>query len=199
MSVKRWVILAASFAYLSLVAVIFKIFLAHHEKRMNLSGYRPSDPIIDLLPAMDMSFWIFAITYGSIITYILLERKKEFFLEKGLIAYGTLIALRMLSLTLVPLLAPENLVFLDDPFLNNVAYPGEIENDLFFSGHVGLILTFGFLSKRWLFAIIAVVLGLFLMMQRVHYSYDILGALPFSWFVAWIVENVLFKRLRIVN
>lgn len=199
MNTRRWVILLGSFAYLALVAALFKFFLAQHEAAMDIHGFRPPDPVMNALPVMDLSLWIFSFTYGSILLYILLERRKDFFLEKGVIAYGTLIALRMLTLSLVPLLAPADLVFLDDPFLNNVAYPGEIENDLFFSGHVGLLLTMGFLSRRWLFAVLALLLGVFLMMQRVHYFYDIIGALPFAWIVSWFVEKVLFKRLSRTN
>jgi hypothetical protein len=192
-------ILVGSFAYLILVAAIFKLFLAQHEVAMDLHGYRPPDPIMNALPAFDLSTWIFLCTYGAIVVYILYERKKPFFLEKGLIAYGTLIALRMLTLTFVPWLAPDDLVFLNDPFLNNVAYPGEIENDLFFSGHVGLALVLGFLARRVFFFVLACILGIFLMIQRVHYSYDILGALPFAWAVAWFVEKVLFARLSRTN
>lgn len=199
MKMQRWLILAVSFAYLALVAILFKFFLAHHEVAMDQSGIRPDDPIMNALPAFDLSLWIFSLTYGAIILYIILERKKEFFLEKGLIAYGTLIALRMITLTMVPLLAPKDIVFLDDPFLNNVAYPGEIENDLFFSGHVGLLLILGFLSRRWVFFLTATVLGVFLMIQRVHYSYDIIGAIPFAFLVTWLVEKVVFKRLSATN
>jgi len=148
-----------------------------------------------ILPRWNCSLPIFSITYGSLILYVILERKKKLFLSKLMLAYALLLLFRMLTLSLLPLKEPELIIYLQDSFLNNLIYPGEIDSDLFFSGHTGLILVFFFLSKKWIFAILAAIIGLLLMIQRVHYSIDIIGALPFSYLIVKIV-SFLVERVK---
>ena len=107
-----------------------------------------------------------------------------------------MLLLRILTLSLLPLKESGDIIYLQDPFLNNLIYPGEIDSDLFFSGHTGLILIFFFLSKKWIFAILAGTIGLLLMIQRVHYSIDIIAALPFSYLIVKLVTFLTSKLIR---
>ncbi|OFZ41038.1 MAG: hypothetical protein A3D92_18170 [Bacteroidetes bacterium RIFCSPHIGHO2_02_FULL_44_7] len=195
MTRKRWFILIVSCVFLAGAAKLFNVFLAQHEKFASVNGIAFQDPVMNALPLLNVSVFIFSITYGSILLYIFLERRKAFFLERAMVVYAGILLLRIVTLSLLPLRPPEDLIFLEDPFLNELIYPGRIVCDLFFSGHVGLLMAFFFLSKRWVFAALALVLGTLLMVQRVHYSIDVLAAVPFTFIIVLSVEKLLFKRL----
>jgi membrane-associated phospholipid phosphatase len=178
--------------FLAIVAVAFIHFLEFHEKRASHFGWIPSDPIGELLPSADVSYPIFSITYGSLILYAVLSFNTEFFVPRLMLAYAFILLFRFLTLTLVPFKAPTSYVFLEDPFLNELIYPGHIRNDLFFSGHTALVFAIFILSKkRWLFLFFALLTGILVMVQRVHYSYDVLAAFPFAWLAAKLADRII--------
>jgi membrane-associated phospholipid phosphatase len=103
---------------------------------------------------------------------------------------------RILTLSLVPLREPLDLIFLEDPFLNDLIYPGRIVRDLFFSGHTALIFSMFLLSgKKLIFLILTIIVGFSLMIQRVHFSIDVFAAIPFAYLAVFIVKNILSHRL----
>lgn len=195
MTPKRWFIFILSLVFLAGAAAVFNCFLAQHEKFATVQGIDFYDPIMNAMPLFDGSVFIFSITYGSILVYVFLERRKAFFFEKAAVAYGIVLLVRIGTISLLPLRPPDDLIFLQDPFLNELIYPGRIVCDLFFSGHTSLLMILFFLSNRWIFAGLGLVLGFLLMAQRVHYSIDILAAVPFTFLIVLSVENLLFKRL----
>ena len=187
-----------SLVFLLACAVMFSLFLPIHEARVDKLLWYFDDPAFWILPAKDVSIPIFSITYGSMITYILLNRKEKYFVSKLAFSYGLLLIFRTLTLTILPLKEPETIVYLEDPFLNTFIYQGNIDSDLFFSGHTALVCLIFFLTHKWkwLFAAVGVTLGILLMIQRVHYSIDILAALPFAFVSVKIVDNAIYHRLK---
>lgn len=179
--------------FLALSAYVFTQFLAHHEIQVQTIGIPFNDPIMNVFPAVDVSVFIFSITYGSMVLYAVLERKKSLFAHRIFIAYALLLWIRIVTLWLIPLAVPEDFILLKDPFLNNLIYPGDIRADLFFSGHAGLLFTLYFISKHWSFLILGIILCFLLMMQRVHYSIDVIAAFPFSYLIVRIT-NILTSR-----
>ena len=174
-------------------ALAFVQFLSFHEIRIESDGWLFKDPFFKLLPRVNCSFPIFSLTYGSLILYVILERKKPFFLTKLNLSYALLLLVRMITLSVIPLKIPESLIYLEDPFLNNLVYPGEIAGDLFFSGHTALIFIFFSFSKRWIFAFLTLLMGVMLMMQRVHYSIDVIAAIPFAFAIVKLIEWILCR------
>lgn len=175
---------------------VFISFLAFHEQRVDASGWLFNDPVFDFLPRMNCSIAIFSLTYGSLVLYALLERKKPLFLTKLNLSYALLLLVRMVTLTLIPLREPNSLIYLEDPFLNDLIYPGQIDADLFFSGHTALLFIFFSISRRYIFALFTIVLAFLLMIQRVHYSIDVLAALPFAFGIVFIIEWTL-KQFKV--
>ncbi len=177
---------------------MFSLFLPIHEARVDKLLWYFDDPAFMFLPAKDVSIPIFTITYGSIITYVILNRKKKYFASKMAFSYGLLLIFRTLTLTILPLKEPETIVYLEDPFLNYFIYSGTIDSDLFFSGHTALICLIFFLTHKWkwIFALLGIVMGILLMIQRVHYSIDILAALPFAFLAVKIVDFTIYRRLK---
>lgn len=173
-------------------AVIFVQFLAYNEHRSLNYGFEFADPAFDILPAYNVSIPIFIVTYGSLLLYLIIFRKDKELFSRIMMTYGFLILFRMISLSILPLRPPNDIIFLEDPFLNTFIYPGRIDTDLFFSGHTALLLAIYFSSgKKWYFLVLATTLGVLLMVQRCHYSIDILGAIPFAYFASRLTDHYL--------
>lgn len=173
-------------------AVIFVQFLAYNEQRSLNYGFEFMDPAFEIIPAFNVSIPIFIVTYGSLLLYLIAFRKDSELLSRIMLSYGFLILFRMISLSILPLSPPSDIIFLEDPFLNTFIYPGRIDTDLFFSGHTALLLAIYFSSgRKWYFLLLAIALGILLMIQRCHYSVDILGALPFAYFASRLTDHYL--------
>lgn len=102
----------------------------------------------------------------------------------------------MVTLSLIPLREPLDLIFLEDPFMNDLIYPRRIVRDLFFSGHTALIFSMFLLSgKKLVFLILTIIVGVSLMIQRVHFSIDVFAAIPFAYLAVFVVKNIMSHRM----
>ncbi|MDG1331251.1 MAG: hypothetical protein P8P74_02900 [Crocinitomicaceae bacterium] len=191
-------LLIVSLLFLLACAAMFSLFLPIHEARVDELKWYFDDPAFWILPAKDVSIPIFTITYGTIITYAILNRKEKYFISRMAFSYGLLLIIRTITLSVLPLKEPETIVYLEDPFLNTFIYQGTIDSDLFFSGHTALVCLVFFQTQgwKWLFALVGVTLGILLMIQRVHYSIDILAALPFAYITVKLVDLAIYRRLK---
>jgi hypothetical protein len=178
---RRWKTAVVSGLILGIIAFLFTRFLEFQESRADALGWIFDDPVFKVLPLKELSLPIFSITYGALITYLIFYRKEDHFLSKLFLTYMFILIYRMITMSILPFREHPDLIYLQDPFLNNLIYPSKIDADLFFSGHTALIVGLFFLTKNKLFLIFSVLLGLFLMIQRVHYSIDILAAYPFAY------------------
>lgn len=174
--------------------IIFVQFLKFNEFRSINFGFEFADPFYLIVPSFDVSLPIFIVTYGSLLLYLIIYRSDKEIYAKIMVTYSFLILFRMTSLYILPLSAPHDLIFLEDPILNTFIYPGKIVTDLFFSGHCALLFALYFSSgRKWYFLMLALLLGILLMVQRCHYSIDILGAVPFAYF-AWRLSDHYIEK-----
>lgn len=191
---KQWKVVLIALVFLLVASFVFIRFLAFHEARVAEGGWLFNDPVHPFVPIFDVSLPIFSITYGSVLLYFLLSYKQSHFLARLMIAYGIIIVFRMITMSLIPLKEPDKLVHLEDPFLNNLIYPGRIVTDLFFSGHTALLFAIFILSgKRLVFLGLTIFMGFLLMVQRVHYSIDVIVAIPFAWLAAYSSQYILTR------
>lgn len=183
----------AAAVFLIICALIFIQFMEyHHAKIMNGSGIEFDDPVLQLFPRVDVSIYIFIITYGSVVFFTITHLRDPLKLAQLMFGYGVLLLLRMISMTAVPLNEPSGLVTLEDPFLNELIYPGRITTDLFFSGHIGIVFLIAFLSRhRNYFIGAGTILAILLLFQHIHFSIDILFAIPAAYFIALISRRVI--------
>jgi hypothetical protein len=189
---ENWKTLLLALGFLLSAAITFVFFIDAHEAATRGKGWIFDDPVHAVLPAMNLSIPIFSITYGSLILYVFTSYRQPNFLSRLMIAYGLITLFRIGTISLFPLREPETLVFLEDPVLNDLIYPGEIITDLFFSGHTALVFMLFILSGyRWYFLLLTLLMGVFLMIQRIHYSIDVLAALPFAWLAVWLAGKFL--------
>jgi hypothetical protein len=165
------------------------------------SGVLLPDPLLALLPAHDVSWFTFTIIYlsvGATLAYVL---PRPYVLLRLLAAYWLMQASRVVLLALLPLEPPVGLLPLRDPIIDTFIYvaAGPITKDLFFSGHTATVMLLALATegarRRWLLAATAAV-GLLVLVQHVHYTYDVLAAPFFALGCYWLAGYwVRFRRL----
>ena len=161
------------------------------------AGVRLTDPWLALLPRHDVSNPIFLLIWGAVVMGVgWLCFHPRLFL-RGLWALLILTVLRMAVILAVPLEPPLGLVPLVDPVtarLFQTAEAAVITKDLFFSGHTATVTLLALAARgRWLrraLGLMAVAVGVLVLVQRVHYSYDVLAAPLFAWLAYWLGGQV---------
>ncbi len=160
-------------------------FLQYNETRV---GRILRDPLLNLLTPVDLSPLIFFLIYLGLICTIIVILPHPGRILIGLQVYAVYAALRMVSMYIVPLEAPEGFIPLTDPLMSWASTGNQLNKDLFFSGHTAtmficyLILPPG----RWRSVFLAgvFVMAACLVIQRVHYTIDVVAA-PFFCFGAY--------------
>jgi hypothetical protein len=158
----------------------------------------PPDPLMRWLQPVDFSVPIFVLEYLSIIFLIFYMSDKPGYFIKCLWSVCVLLWLRTFMILVTRFSPSPDMIVLKDPFTQ--FFFGEnvqVTNDLFFSGHVGLLAFFylivdnKYLKAFLLFTMVAV--GFMLIWQQVHYTLDVLFAPLFS---KLIFELVTKDRLK---
>jgi hypothetical protein len=150
-------------------------------------GIVVNDQILNMLTPYDFSLPIFLVTYGGILVTIfrvILTPQKFIVLLYG---YSLLTLCRTVSIYFLPLEPPAQMVFLNDPIASFILFQKHVvTKDLFFSGHTSSFFYCVFAlddkAHRQIGFAMAMVLGLMLMIQHVHYSIDIFAAPFFAYF-----------------
>ncbi len=171
-------------------------FLRYIQHRPGVMLY---EPILNNLPAIDLSVYCFGILYLSVIATIFYLLTKPDRMVMGLIGYTILLSLRFLMIYLVPLDPPSKIIPLEDPFIDNLFYVNmHITKDLFFSGHVStmfiLYLVVDHPKLRQFLITGCGFVAVILLFQHVHYTLDIIAAPFFAW-VAYRSAELIHKKL----
>lgn len=158
------------------------------------NGVPVHDWLLDILPAQDVSVYIFLVLYPASGLFFWRMRKNSMLCITALWGYIFLCLIRMLTISLIPLEAPRHLVHMTDPF--SVIFYGSnmITKDLFFSGHTATLFLVGLCleNKREKIIIFfaTAVLGMLLLIQHVHYTADVLAAPLFSYFFWYLGKTI---------
>lgn len=156
-----------------------------------------ADPLLALLPVHDVSTATFTLIYGAIAATLVFLLPRPQLLLRAFWAYYFLQLLRIFTLWLVPLEPPTALVILHDPVMDRIfeVTTQPIVRDLFFSGHTATMVLLLLAGRgnlwRWVLGLMTVAVGLLVLVQRVHYSYDVLGAPLFAWLAYWLAGRVV--------
>lgn len=186
--------------FLLLCAFTAPILFQFIQKRQ---GFILNDYLLDWLPAFDLSLWTFILLYFLIFLGVLslLTYPHQFLIT--LQAYVLLTVLRFVTILLIPLEPPGNIIELIDPFVQHLFYQQSVTKDLFFSGHTSLLvlLTLAVPSPK-----IRIVLftGTFfiasmLLIQHAHYTVDVVLAPLFSWMVFMAVKKFSIKKAQALH
>lgn len=200
--VQAWARPAFRWSWVILLVLLFGVlvpitpgFFQAIEQR---SGTVPADPLLHLLPRHNVATPVFVLMYGGVLVAVgWLTRQPRLFL-RGLWGYAMLLLLRMASIWLVPLLPPPDMVPMPDPFTATLFHTGAgITKDLFFSGHTATVAILALAVRgRWLrpaLALVALLIGVLVLVQRVHYTYDVIAAPIFAVFAYWLA-GLLTRR-----
>jgi len=173
--------------------VFFTHFINAIEAR---NGVELNDPVLKLFHPIDLSDFIFSIIYISIIigliTLLTSPRRFVFALQ----VYTLVVLVRVITLYLTPLNAPENMIPLVDPIVKNFGTGQLLTKDLFFSGHTAtmffLFLVSGNKKMKLFFFFGFVIIAIAVLLQHVHYTIDVVAA-PFFTYTAFRIIS-LFRN-----
>jgi hypothetical protein len=160
------------------------------------SGIPVKDRLLDILPAADVSVYIFLILYPASGLFFWRVRKNSTLCITALWGYIFLCLIRMLTISLIPLEAPKQLVHMTDPF--SIIFYGSnmITKDLFFSGHTATLFLVGLClenkTEKMIIFCATALLGLLLLIQHVHYTADVLAA-PFFSYLFWYLGKTIAR------
>ena len=168
-------------------------FFHHIESR---EGTVLNDWLLKKIPAIDVSLYIFIILYALIILFLVRMSRNTSICLTALWTFIFLCIARILSITLVPLNAPTGIIELADPCSILFYRSNVITKDLFFSGHTATLIIGGLCmqSKRdkLISFAAAVIVGVLLLVQHVHYTADVIAAPFFSW-ICWYLGKTVAK------
>lgn len=175
----------------------FPVFFQWAERR---HGTLLNDPVLQLFPAHNVSIPIFILIWTLAGLGFFRAIQNPRILLTYLWAYVLLSLMRFLSITLVPLEPPVGLIALVDPLSNFFYGPKFVTKDLFFSGHTSTIFLIFFVLRnkkdRRLAAIITCGVAVLLLVQHVHYTFDVLAAFPLAWLCWWIATHTVVRDHR---
>jgi membrane-associated phospholipid phosphatase len=170
----------------------FSIFLLFAEDRPGVVMF---DPILDLYSAIDLSLPIFFLTYVVLLAALIALSYYPRCFIIALQSYTVMVILRMISIYLTPIEAPVGIIVLHDPFFL-MGTGRVILKDLFFSGHTAtmflLYLTAQNKKIKYLLLICTFLVGITILLQKVHYSVDVFIA-PFMAYCSFKMVSYFHK------
>ena len=149
-------------------------------------GVQLNDELLQLLPSIDFSVAVFVLLYSSLSIVVLTHLEKPKVILRIIEMHFAVAVLRQLCILLVALEPPAGIIVLRDIFLENTVYPrhSPLTKDLFFSGHVASIWLYFLCAERkyikYGLAIATVLMSFMILCMRVHYTYDVYGAIVFT-------------------
>lgn len=178
---KRGFVIQFVFFLIAILIVVSFLPYFFHSVIGPKPGIRLHDDVLSLLILRDNSWMIFGFIYLALTVVIQGVIRKPDQVLLGLQSYLIITVLRMLSMYVFTLEPPEGIIPLTDPLIDRFVYGGiRFEKDLFFSGHVATLSLLTFLEQRvWvkrLMIAITVIVAILILMQRVHYTIDVLVA-----------------------
>jgi len=187
--------LIIGFALVIIIFAFFPFFFQIIEKR---NGIVLNDWILERLVPYDVSIFVFIIIWATTLLILVRSVQEPDILIQLLWAYVFLCILRIISISIVPLDPPAGLLPMIDPISNAFYGKKYITKDLFFSGHTSSIfLNFLCLRKKTdkaLALLGAIVAGLLLLIQHVHYTIDVIAAPIFTYLVYLLAKKTVVKR-----
>ena len=181
------------------IAMFFPRFFDYLEAR---DGAGMNDFIVSNLPPIDVSWQLFLILYtGALIGFACNIRYPKIFLIT-IQTYALVTLMRIITLYFIPLNPPEGYIPLKEPVITFLfTTNGKIcSKDLFFSGHVSMILSFYFPLKQRLYRnillLFSFMIGMLVLVQHVHYTIDVLVSFAATYVCYGISKTFLAKSVK---
>jgi hypothetical protein len=179
---KLYIGLVANILALAALPFFFRVIEARE-------GYRLNDILLNKLPSIDLSIPIFAILWSIPLLFLFRSFKSPILFIVVLYGYVLLNLTRMITISLLPLETPPDLIPLIDPISNSFYGEKFVTKDLFYSGHTAAICLFFFCFRRkfdkLITLIFTIAIGIMIIFQHVHYTIDVIAAPVFSFICFW--------------
>lgn len=187
--------LYAGLAIWILVLIAFPFFFDYIENR---NGIALNDFIINALPAYDVSVPTFLIIWSMFLFFLYRAIYHPQLLLLFLWGFIFLSLSRIISIYLVPLNPPAQIIALRDP-ITNIFYGKNhtfITKDLFYSGHTStqflMFLCFQKKTDKIMALISTIIVGALVLIQHVHYSIDVIAA-PILTYLVYLLSKFVVK------
>jgi hypothetical protein len=153
-----------------------------------------NDFVLGWLPAQDLSYITFTLLYILVLSGVAsLIQNPQLFL-RTLQAYVILTVLRFVTMLLIPLNPPLNIIELHDPLVQQFFYQQSVTKDLFFSGHTSVLVLLALAVPSYRLKIFliggALVVACMLLVQHAHYTVDVVFAPFFSWLAFALAKKI---------
>jgi len=181
---------------LGFVLISLARFLTVNEHR---PGFIFNDPLLNLFPAVDVTWLTFGLIYLGLIIAVGLLAFYPRQLIIALQSYTLIAALRLITIFLLPLDAPPGIIPLNDPFVEFFGGGNILLRDLFFSGHTATMFLFFLTSPsrkfKTIFLICTVLIAICVLVQHVHYSIDVIIA-PFISYTSYRIICLINQEVK---
>jgi hypothetical protein len=184
-----WIEFFLSLIVLIFVLAIFSRFVQYVELR---HGVQLNDFVLNSYTAVNLTWPIFILIYGAIFGALGIL---IFYPERLMVlfeAYSLMVIIRIGMMYLVPLEPPVGMILLRDPLVELFGGTKTLTKDLFFSGHTAslTLLTWAVPKKlKWFFFTITVLVAIAVLLQKVHYTIDVLMAPVVSTFCYYMASR----------
>ena len=184
------------FTALGMVLLVYGFgrFLDFIERR---PGAVLADPLLLTFAPIDVTWLTFLVIYISVIIALLFLALEPRRLLVAMQAYMLMVIARALSMYFVPLDPSPQLIPLADPFVESLS-SGTLTRDLFFSGHTSTLFLLFLTAKsrrlRVFFLIGTVIVGICVILQHVHYTFDVVAA-PFYSYTCYRLSILLNRKV----
>lgn len=185
------------------LTILFLIITLHFLSRFLVfietrEGVILSDPILPFFNAVDLTWFSFSLIYLSIVTAIIIFVPVPHQIMLAVQSYIVMVVIRIAAMYLTPLDPPPGMIPLNDPVVEIIGTGQLLTRDLFFSGHTATLFLFYLVSDKklfkYLFLICVVLVGISVLLQKVHYTIDVFVA-PFFAYIAFRIVVELRKKL----
>ncbi len=167
---------------LVIIVYSFSRYLLFNETR---AGAIIDDPIQKYFHAIDLNVPIFFAIYSSLLIGIISFSFNPRQLMMAFQTYALLVTLRMISMYLIPLDPPRDCIDLQDPVVFMMGTGMKIVKDLFFSGHTSTSFMLFQVARnkylRFYFLAATITVGISVILQKAHYSIDVVAGLVYSY------------------
>ena len=170
---------------------LFFIYSAVTQKLGNYvemrKGIQLEDNLLNFFPSYDFSAPVFILLYSSLALVVITHIHRPKVILRIIEMHFLVAVVRQICILGIALDPPTGIIVLRDLFLENTVYPrhSPLTKDLFFSGHAATMFLFYFFMNnkvlKYTFLVAAIAVSVGVVVQHVHYSYDVIAAPIFAY------------------